>query len=93
MTGVALTQVLLWQMLLTALLRASDLPKVESYHNQYPIVLVHGVLGWGRDEMGSFNYWGAFRGDLEIQLRARGYRVLTVGLGPISSSWDRACEL
>lgn len=24
--------------------------------NSYPIILVHGFMGWGRDEMGSYRY-------------------------------------
>ena len=25
--------------------------------NQYPIVLIHGFMGWGTDEMGGYKYW------------------------------------
>ena len=24
--------------------------------NNYPIVLIHGFMGWGEDEMGGYNY-------------------------------------
>lgn len=60
--------------------------------NDYPVVLVHGNGGWGRDEKNGFLYWG---GDVDIQeeLRARGYEVYTGVVGPFSSNWDRACEL
>lgn len=28
--------------------------------NNYPIVLVHGFLGWGPEEMVGYKYWGGF---------------------------------
>lgn len=60
--------------------------------NDYPIVLVHGLLGFGRDELLGFKYWGGFA-DLEQELREAGYPTYTAAVGPVSSVWDRACEL
>ncbi len=60
--------------------------------NDYPLVLVHGFIGWGRDELLGFKYWGGF-GDVQEILNQRGYRVYTGVVGPFSSNWDRACEL
>jgi len=59
--------------------------------NSYPIFLIHGFLGWGRDEMAGYYYWGG-RMDLETELKNVGFEVYTVSVGPISSSWDRAIE-
>ena len=28
--------------------------------NDYPIVLVHGLFGWGGTEIANLNYWGGF---------------------------------
>ena len=58
-------------------------------------VLVHGMGGWGENsEMnGVGHYWGADTGDLPAYLRAQGYDVYVPSVGPISSAWDRACEL
>ncbi|TMW61515.1 hypothetical protein Poli38472_012706 [Pythium oligandrum] len=61
--------------------------------NKYPIVLVHGFAGWGRDELLGVKYWGGIQGDLQEQLKAQGYTVYTAAVGPFSSNWDRACEL
>lgn len=61
-------------------------------NNDYPIVLVHGFGGWGRDEMFGFKYWGGF-GDIQEKLRKDGYSVFTATVGTVSSNWDRACEL
>ena len=60
--------------------------------NNYPIILVHGFIGWGRDEMNGYYYWGG-KMDLESYLRSMGYDVYTVSVGPISSNWDRAVEM
>ncbi|MEW6735859.1 MAG: lipase [Acidobacteriota bacterium] len=60
--------------------------------NNYPIVLVHGFLGWGRDEVFGFKYWGGFF-DVQEDLRGLGYTTYTAAVGPVSSNWDRACEL
>jgi len=61
-------------------------------NNHYPIVLVHGFTGWGRDEMLGFKYWGGFN-DIEQNLTSKGYKTLTASVGPFSSNWDRLCEL
>ena len=59
--------------------------------NSCPIILIHGFLGWDRDEMAGYYYWGG-RMDLESELNNAGFEVYTVSVGPISSSWDRAIE-
>jgi triacylglycerol lipase len=61
--------------------------------NSYPIILVHGFSGWGRDELLGIKYWGGIQGDIQEQLKAQGYTVYTATVGPFSSNWDRACEL
>ncbi len=64
----------------------------ESRQNEYPIVLVHGFGGWGRDEALGYLYWGGFT-DIEEDLKDHGYPTYTAAVGPVSSNWDRACEL
>ena len=59
--------------------------------NRDPIFLVHGFLGWGRDEVGKYYYWGG-KNDYESKLRDLGFNVHTLSVGPISSNWDRAVE-
>ncbi|KAJ0397870.1 hypothetical protein P43SY_005961 [Pythium insidiosum] len=60
--------------------------------NKYPVVLVHGLAGWGRGEFGGANYFGLLH-DFEAKLKADGYEVLTVGIGKVTSNWHRACEI
>ncbi|GMF36634.1 unnamed protein product [Phytophthora lilii] len=61
--------------------------------NKYPIILVNGFSGWGRDELLGFRYWGGIQGDFQDELTKQGYTVYTAAVGPFSSNWDRACEL
>ena len=64
--------------------------------NNDPVILVHGVLGFGPDDypQSGFNYWGG-HGDIARHMQVyRGPRnVFAVAVGPISSNWDRAAEL
>ena len=60
--------------------------------NKHPVILVHGFMGWGPDEMGSYKYWGG-KYDIEERLREDGFEVYTANVGPVSSNWDRAVEL
>ncbi len=62
-----------------------------SAQSTYPIILIHGYLGWGREEMGHYYYWGGTQ-DLEAELEAAGHTVFTVSIGPVSSNWERAVE-
>ncbi len=70
-----------------SLLSVSSLPA----ENRYPIILVHGFIGWGPEEMGGYRYWGG-SSDLEAFLESRGFEVYTVSIGPVSSNWERAVE-
>jgi triacylglycerol lipase len=68
-------------------------PLSSTRQNTYPIMLVHGFAGWGRQELhGKFFYWGGFR-DIQTDLINNGYETMTASIGPFSSNWDRACEL
>lgn len=68
------------------------LPVQLKGNNRYPIILVHGFMGWGKDEMGDYRYWGG-KFDIEQNLKDRGFIVYTSSVGPVSSNWDRAIEL
>ena len=61
---------------------------------QYPLVLVHGLGGWGERETDDpVEYWGATTGSLAQYLRSEGHMVCVPSVGPYSSTWDRTCEL
>jgi len=59
--------------------------------NKYPIILVHGFIGWGPEEMGGYHYWGG-NNDLKAYLESQGHEVYIVSVGPVSSNWERAVE-
>ncbi len=63
--------------------------------NKEPFVFVHGLNGWGGAEgiNGVVPYWGATTGDLVVYLQQQGYECYSASVGPLSSAWDRACEL
>ena len=60
-----------------------------------PVVCVHGLMGWGqRDKINRIMpYWGMTTGSLTDYLSSQGYETYAASVGPISSAWDRACEL
>ncbi len=55
--------------------------------NNYPVVLVHGIFGFGPKELWPINYWGLAR------LVDSSLSRHEASVGPISSAHDRACEL
>ena len=55
--------------------------------NKFPVVLVHGLFGWGPTEVAEFPYWGMARFVPSPLPRHE------ATVGPISSLHDRACEL
>ena len=68
----------------------SDTPEAKD-----PVVFVHGLMGWGgRDKINAvMPYWGMTTGSLTSYLGTKGYETYAASVGPISSAWDRACEL
>ncbi|MES2325442.1 MAG: hypothetical protein V4633_24595 [Pseudomonadota bacterium] len=65
--------------------------------NNDPIVLVHGFLGFGPNELQGtgFKYWGGFN---DVAAHMRNYNgtsrnIMAAAVGPVSSNWDRAVEL
>lgn len=63
--------------------------------NKYPFIFVHGMFGWGMDEGldKKLPYWGATTGNLMDFLADNDYEGYALSVGPVSSAWDRACEL
>ncbi|MBQ5947523.1 triacylglycerol lipase [Massilia sp. ST3] len=86
----------LFQACAAALLAACACCAPACAANNYPVILVHGVLGFGPDEFqhSGFNYWGGY-GDIARRMQVyHGPRnVFVAAVGPISSNWDRAAEL
>lgn len=64
----------------------ADLPELlSSDGNHYPIVLVHGLFGWGGTEVLGLNYWGGFSSLRDI-LNDAGYEVYTRPSAPLPAT-------
>lgn len=68
---------------------------MSEYCNNYPVVLIHGLMGWGENDAIKhvFDYWGVGKKNLVKHLESEGYEVHYPSLGPFAGAWDRACEL
>ncbi|NET16222.1 MAG: alpha/beta hydrolase, partial [Okeania sp. SIO1H6] len=55
--------------------------------NNCPVILCHGLFGWGAAEVGGFPYWG-FAPNVPSPLSRH-----VAAVGPLSSTHERACEL
>ena len=76
------------------LLPAAAADTQQSGAERYPTIYVHGLMGWGEhDQIYAVTpYWG-LTSDLMPYLTGKGYESYAVSVGPLSSAWDRACEL
>lgn len=69
------------------------------YTSDYPYIFVHGMGGWGPDNefYAMSPYWGGGLGisdtDMIKMLNEKGIEAYAPSVGPLSSAWDRACEL
>ncbi|KAI8801564.1 Alpha/Beta hydrolase protein [Cladochytrium replicatum] len=55
--------------------------------------MIHGILGWAAPILGKIHYYGGLTGNFPQHLRDQGYPVIVPAVGPLSSNWERACEL
>ncbi len=72
----------------------------EAFKTDYPYIFVHGMGGWGSDNRfyKISPYWGGglmpnAETDLIKILNEQGVEAYAPSVGPLSSAWDRACEL
>ena len=72
----------------------------EAFKTDYPYIFVHGMGGWGPDNRfyKISPYWGGglmpnAETDLIKILNEQGIEAYAPSVGPLSSAWDRACEL
>ena len=76
------------------LLPAAAADTQQSGAERYPTIYVHGLMGWGEHDQiyAVIPYWG-LTSDLMPYLTGKGYESYAASVGPLSSAWDRACEL
>lgn len=66
----------------------------SNFATDYPYVFVHGMGGWA--DYNGEAYWGgwaASEGDVIKLYNDNGIKAYAAVVGPLSSAWDRACEL
>lgn len=72
----------------------------QTEETEYPYIFVHGMGGWapGNPAYDLSSYWGGGLSigsdtDLIKILNEKGIEAYAPAVGPLSSAWDRACEL
>lgn len=71
----------------------------SKFVTDYPYIFVHGMGGWAPDNKfySMSPYWGGglwiSDNDLIKLLNEQGIEAYAPAVGPLSSAWDRACEL
>ncbi len=70
------------------------------FKTDYPYIFVHGMGGWGTEDpyYAESPYWGGnllpdSGNDMIKILNENGVEAYAPSVGPLSSAWDRACEL
>lgn len=74
----------------------AEVPRmVVEAKNKFPIVFVHGAMGWGEDDLWNkfMRYYGFVRMDIPRMCRTIGLEAVAPSLGPYVPCWDRACDL
>ncbi|KAH6610035.1 hypothetical protein Trco_000055 [Trichoderma cornu-damae] len=71
---------------------AQEVEKIAPEDRSVPIVFVPGFSGWGAPLFGTINYFGG-EIDIPTHLVKKGYTVIVASVAPISTNWERACEL
>ncbi|KAH6951042.1 lipase [Ilyonectria sp. MPI-CAGE-AT-0026] len=71
---------------------AREVERSAPDNKSVPIVFVPGFSGWGAPLFGALNYFGGVI-DIPKLLVDRGYTVIVTPVAPISTNWERACEL
>lgn len=68
---------------------------MADYKNKYPVILLHGMFGWGQQQATNkvFPYFGLLRSDIRKYFEKElGVPCAAPSTGPFTSAWNRACE-
>ena len=93
--ALALAVVLLVPLMCGAFAVSASAESSQPAYGKYPTVLIHGFLGWGpEDDIDSLMpYWGMTSGNMMDYIKGLGADAYAASVGPLSSCWDRCCEL
>ncbi|MBO7682692.1 MAG: hypothetical protein J6T17_08095 [Clostridia bacterium] len=68
---------------------------MADYKNKYPVILLHGMFGWGQQQATNnvIRYFGLWNKDIRKWFEEEmGVPCAAPSLGPFTSAWNRACE-
>lgn len=63
--------------------------------NRYPVLLLHGVFGFGQQQITSkvLPYFGLWNTDIRVMFEEMGVPCAAPSMGPFTSAWNRCCEV
>lgn len=104
LTAVLLCLLLAFSLCAVSSYAENDAPEAildtDAFATDYPYVFVHGMGGWGSYDSyyAESPYWGGgllpgSENDIIRILGEKGVKAYAASVGPLSSAWDRACEL
>ena len=66
-----------------------------TYQNKYPVVLLHGMFGFGQQQITNdvLPYFGLWTTDVRKMFIDMGVPCVAPSMGPFTSAWNRACEI
>ena len=64
----------------------------ETHDTKPDIVFIHGWLGWGEGKLLGIRGWGGPFLSIRKLFHKKSYNTVELGVGPVSSSWDKAAE-
>ena len=66
-----------------------------SQKNRYPVVLLHGMFGYGQQQIttNKVPYFGLWVKDIRVMFNEMGIPCVAPSMGPFTSAWNRACEV
>jgi len=87
----------LFALLLTIAMLAGMAVPAAAASKKRPLILCHGIMGWGPEEGVTEDVGHYFGGlavdDLAGSMTAKGMPTYEADISPLGSVWDRACEL
>ena len=63
--------------------------------NRYPVVLLHGMFGFGQQQVTEqvVPYFGLWKWHVRKEFENMGIHTVAPSMGPFTSAWNRACEV
>ncbi len=68
---------------------------MANYRNHYPVVLLHGMFGYGQQQKTEAHmpYFGLWNVHIRKLFEEQGIKTVAPSMGPFTGAWNRACEV